>query len=373
MSISRQTWRRLARAWAVSSACITAGCGGGARGGDVPAVTATQGGLRFARQLEGSVVPGPVLAPDGSVLSASNGGVLHALDPVTGLDRWRFDGGGTYGADLSTSPLVLRHRGLILWPGPRDTLFNLDSHGQQRSQRTFASAVLTPLRGPGVTVYVEEAGGVLHALDVTATSLRERWRLRVGDGASYGSPALGPDGTIYTTVGRDLVAVHDRGRSAAVRWRFAAGADIEVSPAVAADGTVVHGTNDAFQYGISPAGRERWRFRRDVWTYSSPLTTADGRVRFGDHRGRLITLDARTGRVAQILQGHGQVWTRPAIDRAGNVFFGAHGGEIFGFDRSGKRIVHVTTGGSVDSYPVVGPDGTLYIGSEDGRLYAIRP
>lgn len=42
------------------------------------------GAIKWQRRLEGPVVPGPVEAPDGSVLAASNGGVLHALDPRTG-------------------------------------------------------------------------------------------------------------------------------------------------------------------------------------------------------------------------------------------------------------------------------------------------
>lgn len=355
---------------AVTGALAALACGCGGAGTGAPP---KPGKVRFARQLEGAVVPGPALAPDGSVLAASNGGVLHALNPTDGRDRWRFDGGETYGTDLSTTPLVLPHRRLILWPGPRDTVYGLDLRGRLRFSRPFAAPILTPARGPGRTVYVEEATGVLHALTVGASSVRERWRLRVGDGTSYGSPAVAPDGTVYTTVGRDLVAVRDRGSSGSVRWRFSARADVEVSPAVAPDGTVVLGTNDAFQYGVSPAGRERWRFRREIFTYSSPLATPDGRVRFGDHRGRLITLDARTGRVAQIIRARGQVWTRPAVDRAGNVFFGTHAGEVFGYDRTGRRIVRVRTGGSVESYPVVGADGTVYIGSEDGRLYAIGP
>jgi outer membrane protein assembly factor BamB len=214
---------------------------------------------------------------------------------------------------------------------------------------------------------------VLHALSVSARGSRLRGSLRVGSGASYGSPAVGADGRVYTTVGRELVAVDDRGTAARVAWRFAAAADVEVSAAVAPDGTVVLGTNDRFEYGVSPAGRERWRVRRDVYTYSSPLTTPDGLVRYGDHRGRLFTVEASTGRVRRVDQAHGQIWTRPAIDARGNVVVGTHTGEIFAFSETGRQVLHVKTGGSVESYPVSGPDGTTYLGSEDGRLYAVRP
>lgn len=330
------------------------------------------GTVRFARALAGPVVQGPVVAPDGSVLAASNGGDLHALDPRTGRDRWRFDGGGSLGGDLSTAPLVLPD-GTALWSGPRDRLFALGAGGRLRWSVDLHGTGLTPARGPDGTVYVQDTAGTLHALDASGRSGRERWSLVTGAGASYGSAAVGRDGTVYTTVGRELVAVRDRGDHGSVAWRFAARADVEVSPAVARDGTIVLGTNDQYQYGVSPGGHERWRFRREVFTYSSPVTTGDGLVRFGDHRGRLITLVAATGQLRRIDRGHGQVWGAPAVDARGTAAFSGRTGEVFAIDRTGRRVLHVTTRGPIDSSPAFGPDGTLYIGSEDGRLYALQP
>lgn len=330
------------------------------------------GTVRFTHDLKGAVVPGPIIADDGSVLAAGNGGVLYALDPATGRERWTFDGGGSYGIDLSTSPLQLPDK-TILWPGPRDRIFALSSAGKLLWSIDVGAMALTPARGPDGTVYVQDMSGTLHALDASRRSGHERWRLPTGAGTSYGSAAISRDGTVYTTVGRDLVAVRDRGDRGTVAWRFAAQADVEVSPAVAPDGTVVLGTNDKYQYGIGPDGKERWRWQRDVFTYSSPRTTPDGLVRFGDHRGRLVTLDAHTGRLKRIDRGHGQVWGAPAVAADGSVAFSGHPGEVFVVDARGRRVLHVTTGGAIDSSPTFGPDGTLYIGSEDGRLYALTP
>ena len=101
------------------------------------------GRQRWQRRLEGRATPGPVLGADGSVYAASNGGVLHALDPSTGADRWTFDGGGPYGSDLSTSPAVLGD-GTILWPGPRRRLIALDAGGHERWSEPFGATVLSP-------------------------------------------------------------------------------------------------------------------------------------------------------------------------------------------------------------------------------------
>ena len=41
----------------------------------------TAGAVRWRRHLEGAVTPGPVVGPNGTIYAASNGGVLHAINP----------------------------------------------------------------------------------------------------------------------------------------------------------------------------------------------------------------------------------------------------------------------------------------------------
>ena len=195
-----------------------------------------------------------------------------------------------------------------------------------------------------------------------------KWRLQLG-GSSYSSPAVGPDGSVYTTNGDSLVAVRD----GMELWRYASDSESEVSPAVAPGGTIVFGSNDQYEYGVSPAGKLRWRYRIDTRTYSSPVVTADGLAYFGDNHGVLSTLDAKSGalvsRVAGLERPPG-IWTAPAVDARHDVYFGSSN-HIFGFDQEGKRLFDIETGGTVDSYPALAADGTLLIGSEDGFLYAI--
>ena len=57
----------------------------------------------LADKIGANVTPGPVVAADGTIYSATNAGVLHALDPATGADRWTYDGGGGYGGEVRTS------------------------------------------------------------------------------------------------------------------------------------------------------------------------------------------------------------------------------------------------------------------------------
>ncbi len=324
--------------------------------------------VRWRRSLEGAVVPGPAVGDDGVVYAASNGGVLHAIDLESGNDRWRFDGGGTYGSDLSTTPALLRD-GTVVWPGPRDTLFALSPEGKLLWEVGLAAQPLSPALTPDGSIVVGDTAGTLEELTLHgAARPTPKWRLRL-DGSSYSSPAVGPDGSVYTTSGDSLVAVRD-GKEL---WRYASGSESEVSPAIALDGTVVFGSNDQYEYGVSPAGKLRWRYRIDTRTYSSPVITHDGLAYFGDNHGVLSTLDARSGALVSRVSGLEKppgIWTAPAVDAHHDVYFGSSN-HIFGFDQEGKRLLDVETGGTVDSYPALAADGTLLIGSEDGFLYAI--
>lgn len=163
-------------------------------------------------------------------------------------------------------------------------------------------------------------------------------------------------------------------------WRWSSPADIEVSAGVGPDGTVVVAPNDEWAYGVAPGGRLRWRWRKGDWSYSSPAVTADGKAWFGDHLGFLDVVDSSTGQPVRRLPtipksephpGGVGVWTAPAIDAVGDVYFGTVVGHIYGFTPAGAKLFDVDTRGQVDSYPALDASGTLYIGSSVGALYAI--
>jgi outer membrane protein assembly factor BamB len=197
-------------------------------------------------------------------------------------------------------------------------------------------------------------------------------RPRSAHGPSYGSPAVGVDGTVYETSGNRIVAVRDDGGHATVLWHFDIASGTEVSPAVSAAGVAVFGTNDATEYGLDRAGHVAWRFPRNSLTYSSPAVAPDGVAYFGDHQGRVDAVDTRAGCMVATYGLDGEVWTAPAIDRDADVYAGTKTGDITGFRADGARLFDIATGGVVDSYPAIAADGTLLIGSTNGSLYAIR-
>jgi outer membrane protein assembly factor BamB len=338
------------------------------RHGGAAAVVGPQSAhLLWKRKLEGAVVPGPAVGAGGVVYAASNGGVLHAIDLASGHDRWTFDGGGTYGSDLSTVP-ALTEDGTVLWPGPNDTLFALSPAGKLLWRVTLSAQPLSPLVMEDGSVVVGDMSGTVEDLTLRSGGAPAvKWKAELG-GTSYSSPALGPEGTVYTATEEDLFAIRD----GKVAWKFPASSPSEVSPAVAPDGTVVFGTNDS-EYGISPGGVELWRHENGTRTYSSPIVTAGGLAYYGDNHGFVTVLDAASGELEARVGSEKPpgVWTAAAVDSKHDVYFGTAAGDIEGIDAAGHQLFDLEVGAKVDSYPALAADGTLLIGSENGYLYAL--
>ncbi|MEP6814311.1 MAG: PQQ-binding-like beta-propeller repeat protein [Marmoricola sp.] len=344
--------------------------------GASPAVGPRTGHLRWTRRLEGNITPGPVIAADGTIYVASNAGVLHALDPVTGKDRWVVDEHGSYGADQSTSAAVLPSS-MVLWPGPNGNLVALTTDGRVSWRLHLGGQVTSPaVRADGEVVVGNDAGLLLR-LHPTAKGPGEQWRVELGE-QSYGSPVFSTDGaTAYQSVVSGVFAV----AAGKVLWHSTAPKEtVEVSPAVAPDGTVVIGSNDHHEYGLDPRdGSVRWTHQLGFTTYSSPGVTRDGISYLGDHGNKITGLDAATGKVAFAFQGSAKdngpggigIWTSVLVDAHHSVYAGTRQGLVYGADRSGHLLWTVEAGATVDSYPALTRDGALVIGTTDGRLLAI--
>ena len=333
----------------------------------------TAGRVRWRRTLEGPVASGAVVGRDGTIYVASNGGVLHALDPATGADRWTYDSGrrDPVDADLSISPLVLPDA-TVLWGTPADDLVAFSPAGGVLWTQPLPGRPTSPATTDGRRIYVGDVTGGVTALDVGADGHRPVWTLDVG-ATSYGSVVTDGSGRLYTTVDSALVALDDHGGTARVAWRADPGDDItEVSAGLAPDGTALLGTNGSREWAYRPDGALRWTSPA-VITYSSPAVTADGLAYLADHSGRLRVLRVVDGSQAASyeLDPPRQIWSSVAIDRAHRVYFGTQDGHLLGVDPAGALLFDVGLGGPIDAYPALTADGALIVGDRNAGLVAI--
>lgn len=200
------------------------------------------------------------------------------------------------------------------------------------------------------TLYVGSTDGKFYALD--RMTGQERWHVDVGSPVSS-SAAIAEGLAIF--VSRDGVSRAVDAQTGELRWRFDTGPemdwawgmegwDVYLSSPVVHEGRVVFGAGDGVVYALElGTGRELWRFATQGRIRSTPAI-ADGVVFVGSADGIVYALSLEDGAERWRYETEG-------------VSFDS--GE-FGFDRR-----------SIIASPAV-VDGTVYVGSRDGYMYALE-
>lgn len=163
---------------------------------------------------------------------------------------------------------------------------------------------------------------------------------------------------------------HRAPRRPRVVWTFPMGAPIAAAPAVA-DGLVIVSSLGGKVAAVSLDGKERWSRDLEERIYGAPLVQGDV-VRVGVDKGKLVTLDARTGKVKATLEVDGDADTAPAPTPDGGFVFTA-GRVAYGARRDGTVRWRYKHRRKLYAAPAVGDDGVAYFGAQGGAVLAIAP
>lgn len=199
-------------------------------------------------------------------------------------------------------------------------------------------------------------------------------------GLTYGQPVLSADGTVYSA-GEDgkLYAFNPDG---SLRWTFAYGGEYESTPTIGPDGCVYvqghrHATANQL-LAVNPDGTERWRVdvADDVghWAFTalgSPALSADGRVLCVNLVGVLHSVSPAGELQWTLDAGMNASGCSPALALDGTVYIA--GDYVLAVNPDGsEKWRYAGSGGYARHLPVVGPNGTIYCGSDSG-LVALLP
>jgi large repetitive protein len=202
----------------------------------VEAVSASGGSL-WTHDLGPDDPSSPVLAPDGTIY-VSGAGVLHALLPADGSEKWRA-AYPTNGYASFTSPAV----------GPDGTIY-------------------VGLNSLHNLVAITPAGAVSWHFDIKEADPR----FLIGADI-FADPVVGPDGTVYIASGIEeppaFTAVFAVRADGTLRWThdFSTSGDVAAGGAIARDGSIVFVNDRGTVASFRPDGQFAWSYEtKDVAT-----------------------------------------------------------------------------------------------------------
>ncbi len=216
------------------------------------------------------------------------------------------------------------------------------------------------------TLYVTSLGGSLSALARADGSVK--WTVPLGDRA-YGTPSVADDGTVYAgSDAKKLVAVSPEGK---VRWTLDTEDEADTGSAIAPDGTLVFAAGKRV-FGVSPTGWVVFRFAAKRKVFTAPAIDAQGRVFFGSQDHHAYGLAARGGPMWSTDLG-ADVDGAPVVTDDGGVVFGTDGDEIVRVEPDTGHVVWRTkVGGFVRGTLSLARNGDVLAGVYGPAPRAVR-
>lgn len=343
-----------------------------------------------------AICSSPVVGDDGTIYVGNTDGILQAIAP-DGSSMWSV----SVGKSIDSTPAVTAD-GTVYVGAVDNRLVAVDSEGNIKWTFLAGSYIRSsPVIGIDGTIYFGSSDGNLYALSPEGEEL---WRFHT-EMPVTSSPAIGDDGAIYVgSQDGSLYVIYPDGSE---KWRFTVEGVVRDSPTIGDDGTIyvpiLMGLGAAGApnlFAIDPQGNEKWRINYMYWVGGfpgySPLSAVaigpSGTIYVGNVGVHAISPDGETFWAFDIPHTEEQsvysTRAAPVVDVNGVIYWPSYyavynpvtfewsfEGLLFALNPDGTekwRLTTSTVGEAVNSSsPAIGDDGTIYLGSEDGYLYAI--
>ena len=305
---------------------------------------------------------------------------VYALDPEDGTELW-----SSVDHNIRRNALTIDVYGRLYF-GSRDNRLNsLDSTDEgtllwdyrianDGDVNTSPVIAANPVFGKPILYAIGTWNGLVHAfdpdpaLDGGNSNNRLLWTKATYNN-SYSSPAVGPDGTVYSASSGELYAI---GPDGVEKWAKTVGrATRFTSPAIGADGSIYIGSSDGLSK-VNPNGGVLWTVPVNGRVASTPAIANDGTIYIGS-----LGLPGTAGRFYALNPDGSERWefqpfsrhrfmASPAIGADGTVYT-AGGDTIYALTSNGDVLWHYQVDGrSIVSSPAIGENGALYIGAGRG-------
>jgi outer membrane protein assembly factor BamB len=238
--------------------------------------------------------------------------------------------------NYSVSSFVIDNNDLLYF-GMNNGLYVLYPNGSIVLKYDAGNSIIGPLAlGLDGTIYFridDDSGNTfLYAVNMNNSTLKWKYDLSTGIDCT---PTVGSDGTVYFSSGKFIYAIDPMG---SFKWQYKTGADI-ASPAIGKDGTIYVGSDTL--YALNPDGTLKWKFATQV-ECSPPVIGSEGTIYVAGRVGLdhiLFAINPNGTKKWQFILADDDIPPSSKVHR------------------------HYS--------PAIGPNGTIYIKSTGGYLYAL--
>ena len=330
----------------------------------------------------------PVIGSDGTVYV--RGDRLLAMNGETGDVIWEFDYLQNNKKRSPGGAPAIGPDGTLYFGGD-GRFFALNSKTGEKKWEMELPDTTTPAIDSGGKIIVGFGGNTLIAIEGVTRSIK--WEFQMGKKAKIfdllSSPAIGADGTVYIVFANGKVYALD-GKTGTMKWEFAAEGKIITTPVVGKDGTVIVGSNYGKVYGLNgQTGAKEWEFMGSSKIFWSAAIGGDGTVYIATGRETFVALEGKTGSKKWECKKDDRNdvnlrtprWSPPVIGSDGTIYVG--GGDngscmVYALDGStGAKKWEAFVGcdanpmGISADYLAIGKDATLYVRTQE-RFYSLK-
>lgn len=309
----------------------------------------------------GSSTSTPAIGTDSTIYVGSYDSNLYAINP-NGTLKWKYKTG-----DIIESSPAIGTDGVIYVGSNDNKVYAINPGGTLKwSYSTGGDVVSSPAVGTNSTVYVGSYDGNLYAITRDGALKKDT---HLGN-QIYSSPAVGNNEIIYIGSRNDRY-FYSLDSNLGTRWRLRLLDLIDSSPAIGGDGTVYIGADRLYAF------TESGSYSGSNWPYtttnglsitSSPAISTGDNIYFGAESGfYALYSSSNVKRIVNTIGAIGK--SSPAIDARGNVYICTNSG-LYALDTN-YDVKWTYPIKDENASPVIGADGTIYVHSSDGKLYAV--
>jgi outer membrane protein assembly factor BamB len=196
------------------------------------------------------------------------------------------------------------------------------------------------------------------------------WTHDVGGPVEAQVTASPDERTLYAaSLGGTLTALASNDGS--VRWSLDLGDRVYSTPLVADDGAIYVGSDAKKFSAITPEGKVKWSLDTDGDADSGAAMTSDGAVVFA--AGRMVYAVTAAGYVRWRFTAKRKIYTAPAIGPQGRIFVGSQDHHVYALAPDGRVAWSLDLGADVDGAPAIDDHGAVYVGTDGDEVVRIDP